>query len=84
MQIFCNWKFFNNFLRISFVLLFIWFSFLFSQTILSTLQYTANIELHIIWYLFGDEEQSDGEYLFCIVYVLMMAVYGLVFKLLLK
>lgn len=37
-----------------------------------------------IWYLFGDEEQSDGEYLFCIVYVLMMAVYGLVFKLLLK
>lgn len=26
-----------------------------------------------IGYLFG-EEQSDGEYLFCIVYVLMMAV----------
>lgn len=59
------------------------FHFIF-QTILSTLQYTANIELHIIWYLFGDEEQSDGEYLFCIVYVLLMAVYGLVFNLLLK
>lgn len=36
-----------------------------------------------IWYLFGDEE-SDSEYLFYIVYVLMMVVYGLVFKLLLK
>lgn len=36
-----------------------------------------------IWYLFG-EEQSDCEYLFCIVYVLLMTVYGLVTKLLLK
>lgn len=42
------------------------------------------MELHIIWYLFGDKEQSDGGYLFCIVHVFMMAVCGLVFKLLLK
>lgn len=37
--------------------------------------------LHIICHLFSDEEQSDGEYLFCIVSVLM-TVCGLVFKLL--
>lgn len=44
-------------------------SFLFEQTILSKWQYSVNITLHIICYLFGDEEQSDGEYLFCIVCV---------------
>lgn len=56
-------------------------SFLFEQTILSKWQYSLNITLHIICYLFGDEEQSDGEYLFCIVSVLM-TVCELVFKLL--
>lgn len=56
-------------------------SFLFSQTILSKLQYSV-IKLHIISYLFGDEEQSDGEYLFCVVCV--NDCVWLVFKLLLN
>lgn len=42
-------------------------SFIFTN--LSKLQYSVKIKLHIICYLFGEEEQSDGEYLFCLVCV---------------
>lgn len=54
-------------------------SFIFTN--LSKLQYSVNIKLHIICYLFGEEEQSDGVYF---VSSVLMTVCELVFKLLLN
>lgn len=67
MQIFCNWKFLNNFVKI-----------ILCASVEMILRFISlncfEEELHMF----------DGEYLFCIVSVVMLVVNRLVFKLLFK